>query len=111
MATTRYGMVIGLRDDKEAEYRALHADDNPGVRDLLSKANIENFSIFIDRLPDGNLYLFGYYEYGGDDYEGDMARLGVEERNKEWLKATDPMQIPLPGQKGWKVMEQVYYNA
>ena len=110
MATKTFGMVIGLREDREKEYRALHADDNPGVRDLLAQANMRNFSIFLQRLPDGKLHLFGYYEYHGDDYESDMARLAEEPRNKEWLATTDPMQIPLPGQQGWKMMECVYHN-
>jgi len=106
----RIGMVIGLREDRISEYRAVHADDHPGVRDLLSSANMRNFSIFLERLPGGKPYLFGYYEYDGDDYEADMARLAGEDRNREWLAMTDPMQIPLPGQSGWKIMEQVYFN-
>lgn len=106
----RVGMVIGLREDRAAEYRRLHADSNQGVRDLLREANMHNFSIFVERLPDGKLYLFGYYEYVGDDYDADMAALASKERNKEWLAMTDPMQIPLPGQEGWTVMEEVYHN-
>jgi len=110
MAIKRVGMVIGVRDDRVEEYRAVHADTHPGVRDLLSAAHMRNFSIFLDRLPDGKLYLFGYYEYDGDDYEADMARLDSEPRNKEWLAMTAPMQIPFPGQKGWKIMDEVYHN-
>ena len=103
-------MVIGIREDRLDDYRALHADDHPGVRDLLEKANMRNFSIFLGRLPDGNLYLFGYYEYAGDDYDSDMAKLAAEPRNEEWLRMTDPMQIPLPGESSWKLMEEVYHN-
>jgi L-rhamnose mutarotase len=104
-------MVIGVREDRADEYRALHADDNPGVRDLLAAAHIRNFSIFLERLPDGGLYLFGYYEYDGNDYEGDMARLDADARNREWLAMTGPMQIPLPGETGWKIMGEVYHNG
>ena len=106
----RFGMVIGIREEMIGEYRGLHADSHPGVRDLLSKAHMRNFSIFMERLPDGRRYLFGYYEYDGDDYEADMAALGREPRNAEWLAMTAPMQIPLPGSKGWKIMERVYFN-
>ena len=97
---------------KEAteEYKALHADSNPGVRDLLIKANMRNFSIFLHQLDDGNYYEFGYYEYHGDDFEADMATLAKEDRNIEWLKVCDPMQVPLDGYDGWAEMEQVYYN-
>lgn len=110
LAVKRLAMVTGLREDQAAAYRALHADTHPGVRDLLSAANMRKFSIFLERLPDGEFYLFGYYEYHGDDYEGDIARLDSAERNWEWLVMTDPMQMPLPGQQGWKIMEQVYLN-
>lgn len=110
MAVTRVGMVIGVKAERLAEYRELHADSHAGVRDLLSAANIRNFSIFLTEMPDGRHYLFGYYEYTGEDYEADMARLNDEPRNARWLAMTDPMQIPLPGEKSWKTMEQVYFN-
>lgn len=106
----RVGMVIGIRPDRIADYKALHADANAGVRDLLSKYHMRNFSIFLRRLDDGKYYLFGYYEYVGGDYDADMKRLAAEKRNQQWLSMTDPMQIPLPGEKGWAMMEQVYHN-
>jgi len=107
--TRRVGMVVGIDPEKIEEYKTLHADSNPGVRDLLTKYHIHNFSIFLQEI-DGKWYEFGYYEYIGDDYEGDMARLAAEPRNKEWLKVCDPMQIPLPGAQGWTEMERVYFN-
>ena len=106
----RVGMLIKLKPEYIEEYKALHADSNPGVRDLLVKANMRNFSIFLHQLDDGNYYEFGYYEYHGDDFEADMAKLAKEDRNIEWLKVCDPMQVPLDGYDGWAEMEQVYYN-
>jgi len=106
----RIGMVIKINSSRIKEYLKLHADSNPGVRDLLSKYHMKNFSIFLTRLDDGNYYEFGYYEYTGHNYESDMAALDAEPRNKEWLKICDPMQIPLKGEKSWKKMEQVYFN-
>jgi len=38
-------MVIGIKPDRIAAYEALHAASNPGVRDLLKKYHIHNFSI------------------------------------------------------------------
>jgi len=105
----RVGMVTGVRPDKLADYKAFHADSNPGVRDLLTKYHMHNFSIFVHEI-DGKLYEFGYYEYTGHDFEGDMAKLDAEPRNKEWLKVCDPLQVPLKGEKSWAVMERVYYN-
>ena len=106
----RVGMVIGLKPEKLAQYKALHADANPGVRELLSKYHMKNFSIYMQKLDDGKPYLFGYYEYDGPDYDADMARLAKEQRNADWLAVTDPMQLPLRGYTTWAQMEQVYHN-
>lgn len=104
----RFGQVIGLRDDRAAEYTELHA--GPGVRDLLRGANIRNFNIFLHRLPDGQLYEFAYFEYVGDDYEGDMRALAAQPRNKAWRDKCDAMQIPLPGSTTWTRMECVFFQ-
>ena len=81
----RVGMVIGIKPEMIEEYKRLHADSytGPGVRDLLNKYHIHNFSIFLQEI-DGKFYEFGYYEYTGDDFEGDMAKLSAEPRNIEW---------------------------
>lgn len=106
----RVGMVIKLRKDMIEEYKRLHSDDNKGVRDLLTKYNLRNFSIFLHQLEDGNYYEFGYYEYIGNNFPGDMSKLACEPRNKAWLEVCDPMQIALEGHEGWAEMEQVYFN-
>jgi L-rhamnose mutarotase len=105
----RVGMVTQLRSDKVDEYKRLHADSNAGVRDLLAKYHMHNFSIYLQQI-DGKWYEFGYYEYTGKNFEADMATLAKEPRNIEWLKVCDPMQIPLPGAKGWTEMERAYFN-
>ena len=107
----RVGMVVGLKPEMIEEYKRLHADEHAGVRDLLTKYNMHNFSIFLHQLPDGNWYEFGYYEYTGSDFEADMAKLAQEPRNQAWLEICDPMQVPLEGENGWAEMECVYYNS
>jgi L-rhamnose mutarotase len=106
----RVGMVIKIKPECIEEYKAIHSDSNAGVRDLLIEANMRNFSIFLHQLDDGNWYEFGYYEYTGDDFEGDMAKLEANPRNIEWLKVCEPMQIPLEGYESWAEMEQMYFN-
>ena len=106
----RIGMVIGIKPDQISAYEALHAASNPGVRDLLTKYHMHNFSIFIHPLDDGKYYLFGYYEYTGTDYKADMAKLSAEPRNQKWLSTTDPLQIPLSWEKSWAKMQEVYHN-
>lgn len=105
-----FGFVIGVNPKKIELYKQLHSDEDSGVRDLLVKYNISNFSIFIHRLDDGKEYLFGYYEYLGNNYEEDMAGLAFEPRNIEWLKICDPCQKPLKNQSSWALMERIYHN-
>ena len=106
----RHGWVIGLKPDKVEEYERLHADVWPDVLDMIKDCNIANYSIFLREFPDGNLYLFSYLEYTGEDFEGDMAGLAKEPRNIEWLKVCDAMQRPLDGALGWSDMDMVFFN-
>jgi len=109
----RYGQVIEIRQDKIAEYKALHANTHKGVRHLLEKHNIHNYSIFMHRLNDDRYYLFAYFEYTGEDFDADMQSLKNNPENQDWWKLTDPCQIPInnrgPEEK-WAQMEQVYHN-
>ena len=106
----RIGMVIGIKVDQISAYEALHAASNPGVRDLLDKYHMHNFSIYMRQLDDGEYYLFGYYEYTGTDYKAEMQKLAAEPRNQKWLSVTGPMQAPLPGEQSWAMMKEVYHN-
>jgi L-rhamnose mutarotase len=103
-------MVIKIKPDRLEEYLVLHSDSTAGVRDLLIKYNMRNFSIFMTQLEDSNYYEFGYYEYWGSDFEADMKMLEAEPRNKAWLDLCDPMQIPLEGEASWKEMKRIYAN-
>ena len=103
----RFGMVIRLRPEMEQQYRDLHADAWPDVLAKIQECNIRNYTIV---LRDG--LLFSYYEYVGDDYEADMAKMGEDETTRKWWKLTDPCQQPVdsaePGQ-WWAPMEEVFH--
>jgi L-rhamnose mutarotase len=103
-------MLIGIKPDRIAAYEALHAASNPGVRDLLDKYHMHNFSIYIYKMDESHYYLFAYYEYTGNEYRTDMEALAKEPRNIKWLSMTGPMQVPLPGQTSWFKMQEVYHN-
>jgi len=104
----RFGMIIELKSKYVEDYKSLHS--GPGIRDLLAKSNITNFSIFLKKMPNGRYYEFAYYEYAGDDYDADMAILNKNPRNVDWLRLCDPMQVPLPGQKGWEQLNEIFYH-
>jgi L-rhamnose mutarotase len=106
----RMGMVIGLKPEKIAEYKRLHAAVWPDVLDMISKCNIRNYSIFL-REPE-NL-LFGYWEYHGTDFEADAAKMAADPKTQEWWDVCMPCQLPLKTRKDgewWAMMEEVFHH-
>jgi L-rhamnose mutarotase len=108
----RFGSVIGLKEERVAEYKELHAAVWPEVLELLKESNIRNYSIYLTQFDDGNYYLFSYLEYTGADAAVDFGTLGKEPVIKKWWALTDPMQTPLKSRaegEHWKGMEEVFY--
>jgi L-rhamnose mutarotase len=109
----RYGKVIGVKAEKIAEYKRLHAKVWPDVLAMIHQCNIRNFTIFLRNLPDGKDYLFMYFEYVGDDYDGDMKKMADDPTTQKWWQLTDPCQEPLANRKPgewWAEMEEVCHN-
>ena len=108
----RYGMVIGLKPDKVEEYKRLHAAVWPDVLKTIHQCNIRNYSIFLRQFPDGNYYLFSYFEHVGSDFQADMARMASDPVTQEWWKHTDPCQVPLATHDAgewWVTMDEVFH--
>ena len=104
----RHGWVIGIRQDNVEKYKSYHAKVWPEVLQVIRECNIRNYSVFY---KDNN--LFSYFEYVGNDYEGDMDRLRKDRRMREWLSIMDPMQIPLETRaqgEWWAGMEEVFHT-
>ena len=103
----RYGMVIGVKLDKLEEYKRLHAAVWPGVLDMIRKCNICNYSIYY---KDG--FLFSYYEYVGEDYRADMAKMAADPTTQKWWEICEPCQAPLETRgenEWWAEMEEVFH--
>ena len=104
----RYGMVLRVRPEHEPEYRKYHDAVWPEVLDVIRQCNVHNYTIF---LRDG--YLFGYYEYTGEDWAADMAKMGAFPKMREWWDIMEPMQDPVPNRKPeewWAFMEEVFHT-
>jgi L-rhamnose mutarotase len=105
----RMGLVIGITKEGVAEYRRLHRAVWPEVIEAIERGNIRNYSIYL-REPE-NL-LFSYWEYHGDDYEGDMNRMFADPKVEEWMTLCGPLQAPLesraPGE-WWASTEEVFH--
>lgn len=103
----RYGSVIKVKPEKLKEYKDLHVNPWPEINRMISSCNIRNYSIFY---KDG--YLFSYFEYTGEDFQADMAKMAADSLTQEWWKLTDPCQIPLETRKEgewWASMEEFYH--
>ena len=103
----RYGSVIKVKTGKLEEYKELHANPWPEINSMIRECNIRNFSIYY---RDG--YLFSYFEYVGDDFKTDMAKMAADSLTREWWKLTDPCQVPLDSREEgewWASMEEVFH--
>ncbi len=108
----RYGSVIGLKEEKIEEYNKLHAAVWPGVLKMISECNITNYSIYLRKMPDGKYYLFSYFEYTGDDFAADCAKMAADETTQKWWDVCKPCQEPLANRsesEWWADMEEVFH--
>ena len=111
-APQRYAWITGLKPEKAAYYRDLHAHPWPSVNRMIRDCHIQNFSIHECEI-EGKLYLFAYLEYTGKDFDADMKRMAADPETVRWWKETDPCQSPLPpaAAKGkiWADTKEVYF--
>lgn len=103
----RYGQVIRVWPEKLEEYKELHAAVWPDVLRKITECNIRNYSIFY---RDG--YLFAYFEYIGEDFDGDMAKMAADETTQKWWAVCKPCQAPVDSRKAgewWADMQEVFH--
>jgi L-rhamnose mutarotase len=103
----RYGSVIKVRPETIAEYKRYHAAVWPAVLDTIRKCNIRNYSIYLK-----DDFLFAYFEYHGNDYKADMAKMAADPKTQEWWAVMMPMQRPLDTRnegEWWAAMEEVFH--
>ena len=58
-------------------------------------------------------YLFAYFEYVGDDFDADMAKMASDPKTQEWWDIMMPMQEPLETRadgEWWANMEEVFHT-
>lgn len=106
----RMGMVIGLKPEKVAEYKRLHAAVWPEILAKITECNITNYTIF---LKEPENLLFGYWEYVGTDFAADAALMAADPRTQDWWEVCMPCQDPLATRKDgewWSMMEEVFHN-
>lgn len=108
----RYGWVIGIKKEKIAEYKQLHANAWPDVLKMIKQCNIRNYSIYLGELEKGKYYLFSYLEYTGDDFEADMAKMAADKTTQKWWDLCKPCQQPLETRaqgEWWMDMQELFH--
>jgi len=112
-AIKKYGSVTGLKPEKMAYYKQLHANAWPEVLKKIRECNIQNYSIYLQKI-DSSYYLFSYFEYTGTDFDGDMKKMADDPNTQRWWKETDPCQQALPEaatkKQIWTDMEEVFHT-
>ena len=74
----RFGQMIKVKPEKLAEYKKWHANPMPGVNEMIKECGLKNYSIY-----SRGEYLFTYFEYEGEDFDADMAKLVGEKLGVE----------------------------
>jgi len=103
----RYGQVIGLKPDQIEAYERLHSTVWPEVLATIEACNLHNYSIFRR-----GTQLFAYFEYVGEDFAADMAKMAADPTTQSWWKLTVPLQEPLPDRadgEWWATMREVFH--
>ena len=104
----RHGSVLRIKPGKLEEYKAYHADVWPEILNTIRECNVRSYSIYH---KDG--YLFSYFEYVGDDFQADMAKMAADPKTQEWWAIMEPMQEPLETRaegEWWAEMEEVFHT-
>ena len=106
----RMGQVLYLKPGTIDEYKRLHADVWPSVLKQIAGSNIRNYSIF---LKEPENLLFAYWEYHGDDFAADMAKMAADPETQRWWDVCMPLQQPFETRKEgewWARMEPVFFT-
>ena len=107
MAIQRYGMAVRLKDEKRQYYIDNHANVWPEVLEELKKINVQNYSIFLKED-----FMFGYLEYTGTDFDGDMGKMQQIPIVDKWTKLMIDCFNPFPNNddnESWVMMDQIFF--
>jgi L-rhamnose mutarotase len=108
----RFGQVAKLKADKVETYKQLHANIWPKVVAATKKFHMTNYSIWMKELEPGEHYLFGYFEYTGNDFDQDMKDYMQENSEvKKWeIVAGNCLEkLSDDDSESWKDMEEVFH--
>ena len=107
MSRRIFGQLGRLKADKIAEYEALHGAPWPEVIQTIYDCNLRNYSIF--RHDD---LVFACFEYVGEDYEADMAKMDADPATQRWADVICPLLRFIDDgveSSDWTALTEVYH--
>lgn len=100
----RFIMYSDLLPEKVDFYIELHQNAWKELLEVISASNIKNYSISVR-----GTQVFTYYEYVGDDYEADMAKLDNSEVMQRWWTFSKPCFLHHDEGKYYEDLQEVFY--
>ena len=103
----RYGQVLRLKEGAIDEYARYHADVWPEVLKTITECGIRNYTIFHK-----NGWLFGVFEYHGDDFNAASEKMAACPHIQKWIEIMTPMQEPVEFRadgEWWCTMDEVFH--
>lgn len=102
----RVSSIVRLKTDMVAEYIRLHTAVWSEVLTRISEANMANYSIFVR-----DDWLVVYFEYVGQDYDADMARMAEDPAVQRWWDLTRPCAVEPPetADGRWPPFKEVFH--
>lgn len=104
-----FGQIGRLKPEKIEEYEALHAAPWLEVLQTIHDCNLRNYSIFRE-----GEQVFAYFEYVGENYAADMAKMERDEATQRWWTHTKPCFVKYavrPDSEFYADMKQIFYYA
>lgn len=80
---------------------------------IIDECNIRNYSIYLHDLDGFGTCLFSYFEYVGDDFDADMAKMAADPTTQKWWDVCKPCQRQLDNRaegEWWANMKEVFHH-
>ena len=101
----RFTLYSRLKPEKVEDYIRLHAAPWPELMELLESCHIHHYSISLKGDE-----VFTYYEYTGEDFEGDMARMDSSEVMQHWWTFSKPCFLGHDEGHYYDDLREVFYK-
>lgn len=103
----RFGQTIKLKPEGVTQYIIQHKKVWPGVLAKIKECNLCNYSIFFrDNI------LFAYFEYVGNDFNADMAKMAAHPETQRWWDVVKPLMQPMESamaEEFWVDMAEIFH--